>query len=725
MNQSIRWADWVQWAIARFAPTVNRMTRIPLLLPVLIVLLAFALRVHHLDAQSLWNDEGNSLRLAQRTVPDLIDAAGRDIHPPGYYLALKAWISLAGESEFSLRALSMLMGVLTVAVTIALGRALFSRSAGMIAGLLVALSPLAVYYSQETRMYAALALLSAASMWAFVEWLRCVSDLPLPSVLRAVSPPRKRRGENASANGAMRNPNSPFLRLRGKGAGGIGVLLALINAAGLYTQYSFPFTMLAQGVIVVGWLIFLPTSPPQPLSPAKPERGKPVRATQRVLIPYIALNLLTLLLVLPWLPTAYDQITTWPRTGVDIALDQQLRTVLTWIIYGNTAGDVSWLRFLWPGLLIALAVGRRNRARQAAPLLPVVWTVIVAGALFVSGAYREANLKFLLPAQIAVALLLGQGAVLLWRWNGAQTNVTPTRILSRRERRTIAQMLAVMCVFLVAIGQSNALHTLYTDADYARDDYRAMVRLITADPRPGDAVILDAPNQAEVFGYYYDAAAPVYELPRGLGGDDDQTRADVQAVIAQHRRIFVLFWGEEERDPHRVVQTTLDADTYPVASQWYGDVRLAHYVVLDPTPESPQVTFDAQFGDAITLTGYALTPEIVQPGDAVGVTLYWTTDAALAVRYKVTVQILWPDGSLLAQHDAEPGGNRALTTTWTPGEIVRDTHGLVLPPDLPPGHYTLIAGLYDINTPAERLPVAQQMEPMGDVFPLPALVVAE
>ena len=40
-----------------------------------------------------------------------------------------------------------------------------------------------------------------------------------------------------------------------------------------------------------------------------------------------------------------------------------------------------------------------------------------------------------------------------------------------------------------------------------------MVQAISANPRAGDAIILDAPNQEEVFRYYYHGDAPVYPLP--------------------------------------------------------------------------------------------------------------------------------------------------------------------------------------------------------------------
>ncbi|WP_162909257.1 glycosyltransferase family 39 protein [Aggregatilinea lenta] len=666
----------------------------------LVLLLAAGLRFHLLGAQSLWNDEGNSLRLAQRGVSDLIDAAGRDIHPPGYYLLLKAWIAGAGTTEFALRALSALEGLIAVALAIALGRALFARPAGIAAGLLVALSPLAVYYSQETRMYAQLALLAVASMWIFVVWLRRFSvfldEAPPPSL---------------SLPGFLSAKESrAFFWL---------LALGLCNAAGMYTQYSFAFTLAAQVVWLLVW------------SAAR----RLDRTAQRALIAYGAAGLLSLALFLPWLPTAWDQVTAWPRTGVEMAVSEQARAVLTWITVGNTAGTVGWAILLLPLLLAALSLipprGSRRKDVLWRASLPLAWAGIGVAALVASGAYREANLKFLLPAQIALAVSLGGG---LWRaWHvvsgpypGTLSNQVgegstpyeasrpfPPRVWGKGmgdggrffAPTAFLRLAALALTGLLVTGQIAALDALYTDPAYARDDYRAMAARITAEARPGDAVILDAPNQAEVFSYYYHGAAAVYELPRGLGGDDDATRAEVRAVIAAHDRIWVLFWGEQERDSRRVVQATLDAETFPVRSEWYGDVRLAEYAVLAEPPAAPDVTLNALFGDRVALDGYALSDDAAQPGDVVGVSLFWRADAPLDVRYKVTVQLLAPDGSLVDQHDAEPGNNQRPTVTWEPGETVIDPHGLAVPPDAPPGDYAIIVGVYDAANPKQRLSV--------------------
>ncbi len=67
------------------------------------------------------------------------------------------------------------------------------------------------------------------------------------------------------------------------------------------------------------------------------------------------------------------------------------------------------------------------------------------------------------------------------------------------------------------------------------------------------------------------------------------------------------------------------------------------------------------------------------------------------------MQLLDANGVLVAQRDSEPQGGLAPTTTWQPGDAISDRHALLI--DLPPGSYTLIAGLYDLDNPSARLPV--------------------
>ncbi|MCA9956268.1 MAG: hypothetical protein KC434_16180, partial [Anaerolineales bacterium] len=47
---------------------------------VVILLLAFGLRIHNLEVQSFWNDEGNSARLSERSISLIIEGTASDIH---------------------------------------------------------------------------------------------------------------------------------------------------------------------------------------------------------------------------------------------------------------------------------------------------------------------------------------------------------------------------------------------------------------------------------------------------------------------------------------------------------------------------------------------------------------------------------------------------------------------------------------------------------------------
>ena len=81
-----------------------------------ILLAALALRLANLTFQPLWFDEGWSVWFATSDLPAMIEHTAVDIHPPFYYALLHLWIGLTDTSEFALRMLSVLVGVLTVAL---------------------------------------------------------------------------------------------------------------------------------------------------------------------------------------------------------------------------------------------------------------------------------------------------------------------------------------------------------------------------------------------------------------------------------------------------------------------------------------------------------------------------------------------------------------------------------------------------------------------------------
>ncbi len=146
---------------------------------VAVLLLACALRAVNLGGRTLWYDEAFAVLYAEKGLSAMIegtlaqeDGAAADVHPLLYYTALNIWMGLTGQSPDAVRALSVLTGVLTLAVVYRLASDLFDRRVGLAAGLIAALSPFHIQYSQEARMYALMALWLALATWCFVKgWI--------------------------------------------------------------------------------------------------------------------------------------------------------------------------------------------------------------------------------------------------------------------------------------------------------------------------------------------------------------------------------------------------------------------------------------------------------------------------------------------------------------------------------------------------------------------------
>ncbi len=144
------------------------MRRVPRAL-IALTALAAALRLPTLGSQSLWLDEVLTAQLARGDLGELFhQVAEQEANPPLFYLVEWLWTRVAGTSEFALRFPSAVCGIALVPVAYAIGRRLASERAGTALAALVAVHPLLVYYSQEARGYAAVALACAAGFLCFL-----------------------------------------------------------------------------------------------------------------------------------------------------------------------------------------------------------------------------------------------------------------------------------------------------------------------------------------------------------------------------------------------------------------------------------------------------------------------------------------------------------------------------------------------------------------------------
>ncbi|HYP53927.1 MAG TPA: glycosyltransferase family 39 protein [Pyrinomonadaceae bacterium] len=136
-----------------------------------LALYAFA-RLWHLSSASLDTDEVFALLAVRRGWPDFLDPVAAAAHPPLFYVLLKAWVALGGESRLWLRLLPALASVSSVVPFALLCRRLNVRpAAANVALALLAVNSFLVAQAQRARMYGLLELFALASLWLFVKFV--------------------------------------------------------------------------------------------------------------------------------------------------------------------------------------------------------------------------------------------------------------------------------------------------------------------------------------------------------------------------------------------------------------------------------------------------------------------------------------------------------------------------------------------------------------------------
>lgn len=620
------------------------------LLPYLLMfVVALALRLYGIETQSLWADEGGTIAVATRSLPQITHDTLQDVHPPLYFWLLHGWIQPTGTSVLAVRGFSALCGALAAALTALLARRWFGNTAAVIAGLTAACSPFAIHYSQETRMYA-LALLLGVLLWLAL------------SAWRA-------------------QPHWRHLALYGVAA------LAL-----LYTHY-FAVTIVAASCLA-GLLPLEPDQRGEDFVRARPSHSPFQRDAQRVYlrqtISWLAAHALVGALYLPLVWASRPRLSGWTAakepTGPLFIVQDLLR------IYSiGPSTPAEWSPWLF-GFLVLFGAGVMfgNRLHSNEWRYSILWLVLPVGLMVLLSLNQPYyKPRFLLPALPAFHLLLGAGAALI---------VTQAKRLSRVSWSG-KPVIAVIALFVI-LAARQPLANEWFDPAYWRDDYRGIAQSIAASAGPNDALILNGQSQIETLDFYLKNSQARYLLPRFRPLEPAATIHELETIAGQHQRVYTIFYVLEEADPAGVMPNWLAEHAFRAGSRWYGDAELAIYEFGDLTGSLR--TQQEHFGPQLQLIRSA-ADTTGGPGDAIRVQLEWQTNTPAEHPLNIFVHLLNGSGQIIAQYDgpltAQP------STTWMSGETHTGRVAVLVPPGTPPGNYQLLIGVFD---PVEgaRLPRA-------------------
>ncbi|WP_160105474.1 glycosyltransferase family 39 protein [Pseudomonas izuensis] len=329
----------------------------------LIVLAVAALtRFYDLTAAAIWGDEGSSLLMSRYDLTGIWVHAAHDVHPPLYFMLLHGWIEWFGDGIFSIRSLSALPGIAAVMLGMWLVRLMAGTRAALLAGLMLALLPTAVRYSQEVRMYSWLGVWLLGATIALVYWVK------QPRHTQAL------------------------------------VMYALLMTAGFYTHY---FTALC---VLVHWTYLLVL------------RLQPVHPLKLIDRPaWWLANVAIVMLFAPWIPGLIDLIQHMDQLKANGDVGWELPVTLSslpsmvWDFLIQDDGDnLPWLLFsAVPILLLAVILMTvfRDRSRYRWSVVLALYTLLplllVYGVSFISPVFIERYLNAYalgLPLIMALAI---------------------------------------------------------------------------------------------------------------------------------------------------------------------------------------------------------------------------------------------------------------------------------------------------------------------------------
>lgn len=615
-------------SLARSTPHLNKLG--PTLVLLSILWLGFGLRLYRLGEQNIWWDEGHAIWTAGQSLAQATDITAHDVHPPLYLWLLHGWLRLAGESEFAVRYLSTIAGMLTISLTCVVARRLLGRRTALLATLLIATARFHIWWSQETRMYV---------------WATFFALLSLYWMIRL------RHGGHAA-----------------------WWLYILASVAALYTLYLATLVLLLENLFVAlaGW--------------RRPRR-------RRFVFNWILAQLGIVTLYVPWLQIALGRTRTdVAATGFPFRLIWQLYgTVLTTGISTNLDRYV-WLLVLF-GLLVSAGIAvlfldRRQPQRYGFAsweigflfLLSLVLPPLVVYGLSIPRGFfyspKPEARYLLLFAPLFYILLAGTMACF---WQKGQWG----QIL------TIGATVLVLGTFVSVLpGHYSGRYmrdeyqtAMQTLAAYAQPD--DAVLLVSGDRYP--LFLYYYQRQ------FPDRDGPtVYLMPQhSVDFTPENVGTELGPLAERHQPLWLASFERSLQDPQNLVEQWLNTHRRPALNVGEGYNYLRLYVPgssatgrdeasISPVHVRPQHPLYQSLGHGVLL-GYDLPTTEFRPGDTIQPGIYLRAEGALDLR------LSWLDSA---------GDPVAMQTLQVPApasgsQIVREMAALTVYEYTAPGPYWL------------------------------------
>lgn len=657
-------------------PALLRRLVSPRFLLILLLLVAWALRLFHLDTMSLWWDEALSWDRASNSIPAILantiqiqQVMTRDLHPPLYFLLLHGVTLLAGTTEFALRFFSVFANVLTLALFVPFTRLVFGKhgtTIGLLAILFATVSPFYVWYAQEARPYALVLLFSLFSVYALLKWLKT-------------------------------NPQT-WRDLASRWA----ILFFVSFLASMATLYlSFVLLPFFAGTL----LIFGTTLHGQ------------ASLRERLLSPLTVLAALPVIafgVVLVLMPRETD-LTSWDQAGPrSVPLFIMLRDVWNSFSVGlsmilDQAAWIDWfLLALWlVGIFSLVRVKPRDFKLT---LFFLCYLLLPALALQLGSVFRPLylNSRHLITTSPAFYIGLAVGVYALG--HAARSRISLPGQLSSVNPRPAAILGALLGAILTAVVVGSALfslNNLYSDESFAKDDHKAWAQFLRERLRPDDYLLLVAPQAEKIVEYYAPAGLQWESLPHLGQTQDWQEFLDRESVLnayRNHPRVWLLELHQPVADPTFHITDLLSRWGKPTDQIIFRgistEIRLTAYT-YDRLPSEPAEPTSAEeqirFTSNLELVGYEL-PAQVQAGERAVTNLYWRLRRKLPNDGIVSLRVVDHEGNAWGQWDAPPVGTAQPLTEWDVRKTYLDQHDLVIEPGTPPGRYTVEMDMYSAQT---------------------------